>query len=104
MRTMPEETPQQQPRPLDVSKLEILRNRLMLDKSSMARVLGVSRVTYHAWLDGRTIRQSNLDYVRSTLRKVIAVVKDHQWPSTEVKAMTFKQRKHELDTLLQQYD
>jgi len=104
MRMMPEEKPDTQPRPLDVSKLEILRNHLMLDKSSMARVLGVSRVTYHAWLDGRQIRQSNLDYVRSTLRKVIAVIKDHQWPSPDVKAMTFKQRKQELDALLEQYD
>jgi hypothetical protein len=54
--------------------------------------------------NGRQIRQSNLDYVRSTLRKVIAVVKDHQWPSPEVKSMTFKQRKQELDALLETYD
>jgi DNA-binding XRE family transcriptional regulator len=50
MRMMPKETLDTQPRPLDISKLEILRNHLMLDKSSMARVLGVSRVSYHAWL------------------------------------------------------
>lgn len=104
MRMTPEETPETQPRPLDTSKLETLRKHLLLDKTSMARILGVSRVTYHAWLDGREIRQSNLDYVRSTLRKVIAVIKDHQWPSPEVKSMTFKQRKHELDALLQKYD
>lgn len=104
MRMMPKETPDTQPRPLDISKLEILRNHLMLDKSSMARVLGVSRVSYHAWLSGGTIRQSNLDYVRSTLRKVIAVIKDHQWPSPDVRAMTFKQRKQKLDALLETYD
>ena len=89
---------------IDPNKLELLRKRLLLSKSGMASIFGVSRVTYHGWLDGRDMRKSNYDYVKSTLRRLVALIKDSDWPDEGVKAMTYQQRRAELDRLLEQYD
>lgn len=86
------------PPPLDFSRVEALRKHMMLTTRQFAQLLGVSRVTYNAWLKGGPIRQSNDKKVRDVLRKLLRVMTYHRWPTPEVIAMDSPQR---LTTLLE---
>lgn len=91
------------PNPLDFSKVEALRRHMLLTTSDIASLLGVSRMTYYAWVKGKPIRKSNDVAVRAMLKKLLAVMSEHGWPSPEILGLEPKQRKHRLDELLEQY-
>lgn len=86
--------------PLDFVKVEALRKHMMLTAAQMAKVLGVSRVTYTGWVNGKPIRKSNDERVRRALRDLLRVMTDHEWPMPEVIAMTSKQRFEALQEYL----
>ena len=71
---------------------------MLLNVAQMAKVLGVSRVTYSGWVKGKPIRKANEEQARATLRRLFVVIEQHQWPSPEVLAMTPVQR---FNTLLE---
>jgi hypothetical protein len=73
---------------------------MLLTISDMSELLGVSRMTYHGWVKGKAIRKSNDEIVRKMLRRLLAVMTDHEWPTPEVIASNQKQRKERLVEIL----
>lgn len=90
-------------KPLDFHKVEALRKHMILTSSDMAKVLGVSRVTYYGWLRGKAVRRKNEDEAKKAVRKLLAIMTDHSWPSPETVALDQKQRSERLFALLGQY-
>lgn len=86
--------------PLDFNKVEALRKHMLLTTSDMAELLGVSRMTYYGWVKGKPLRKSNDESVRVMLRRLLAVMKDHGWPTPDVIASNQKQRKERLISIL----
>ena len=77
---------------LNFSQVEALRAHMLLTTAQMAKLLGVSRVTYSGWVNGKAIRASNDAKARATLRKLFKVLEVHEWPKPEVIAMPSGQR------------
>lgn len=75
------------PPPLDFEKVEALRKHMLLNTGQFAQVLGVSRVSYSKWVKGNPIRPTNDAKVRNALRKLLAVMTTHDWPTPEVISM-----------------
>ena len=90
--------------PIKPEMFENLRNVLQINVVDMASILGVSRVTYYAWLSGKPMRSSKYQEIRGTLRRLVSVIKDKNFPTPEVTTMSYKQRAHELKELLNQFD
>jgi len=84
------------PKPLDFSRVEALRKHMLLTVSDMSELLGVSRMTYYAWVRGKPLRKSNDEAVRAMLKRLLAVMRDYGWPTPEVIASDQKQRKERL--------
>jgi DNA-binding XRE family transcriptional regulator len=89
-------------KPLDFTKVEALRKHMLLTTRDMSEVLGVSRMTYYGWVNGKPLRKNNLENVRLMLKKLLSVMTDHGWPMPEVIAAAQKQRKERLVELLTQ--
>ena len=85
---------------LDFTKVEALRKHLMLTTADMAKLLGVSRMTYYGWVKGKAMRKANDEAVRSMLRRLLTVVTEEGWPSPEVIAMNSNQRLDRLKETL----
>lgn len=85
---------------LDFSKVEALRKHLMLTTADMAKLLGVSRMTYYGWVKGRTMRKANDEAVRSMLRLLLKLVTEHNWPAPQVIAMNSGQRLEHITDIL----
>lgn len=90
------------PKPLDFAKVEALRKHMLLTTSDMAELLGVSRMTYYGWVRGKTLRKANDEAVRAMLKRLLAVMTDHSWPTPEVIAADPRQRKERLVEILNQ--
>ncbi len=90
------------PKPLDFSRVEALRKHMLLTASDMAELLGVSRMTYYGWVRGKPLRKSSDEAVRAMLKRLLAVMTDHGWPTPEVIASSQKQRKERLLEVLNQ--
>jgi DNA-binding XRE family transcriptional regulator len=88
---------------LNFEKVEVLRRHLMLTTSEMAEVFGVSRITYYNWVNGTPLRTKNLANAKKVIRKLIAVVKEYNWPTEEVRQLDQKQRLQRLLALLEQH-
>lgn len=89
------------PKPsLDFAKVEALRKHMLLTTLDMSELLGVSRMTYYAWVKGKPLRKSNDESVRTMLRRLLGVMTDHGWPMPEVIASSQKQRKERLVAIL----
>jgi len=90
------------PKPLDFKKVEALRKHMLLTTTDMAELLGVSRMTYYGWVKGKVLRKANDAAVRAMLKRLLAVMTDHEWPMPEVIAAEQKQRKERLLEILNQ--
>jgi DNA-binding XRE family transcriptional regulator len=90
--------------PIDFVKVESLRNHMLISQANMAKLLGVSRMTYYSWISGRAIRKSNEATVRELLKKLLAVVTTHGWPTPEVHAMQANYRMQKLSELIKAYE
>jgi transcriptional regulator with XRE-family HTH domain len=66
--------------PLDFAKIEALRTHCKLTKTEFAALCGVSRMAYHGWVCGKPIRTKNAAFVRRTVRKILMLVSDGEWP------------------------
>ena len=83
-------------------KVEALRKHMLLTATQMAKVLGVSRVTYNGWVRGKPIRKKNDEKVRKLLKKMMGVMTEQEWPSPEVIAMSSPQRFDSLIELMKE--
>ena len=90
--------------PIDFTKVEALRKEMLLRMTDMAELSAVSRMTYHSWAKGKHIRRSNDGFVRSMLKKLLAVYTGQGWPSAEVRAMDSKSRAQHLKKLIAELD
>lgn len=88
------------PKPFDFSRVEALRKHMLLTTRDMSELLGVSRMTYYGWVNGKTMRKSNEESVKTMLRKLLAIMTEHGWPMPEIIAAEQKERRHRLDELL----
>tara|TARA_R100000656_G_scaffold122593_2_gene98302 strand:- start:322 stop:606 length:285 start_codon:yes stop_codon:yes gene_type:complete len=86
---------------LDFTQVEALRTHMLLTTAQMAKLLGVSRVTYSGWVRGKPIRASNNTKARAALRKLFKVIEVHEWPKPEVIAMPSSQRFNMLLELIE---
>lgn len=90
------------PKPIDFTKVEALRRHMLLTTGDMAELFGVSRMTYYGWVKGGSLRKSNDATVRAMLKRLLAVLTDHNWPPPDVIAADQKQRKQRLLDVLNQ--
>lgn len=90
------------PNSLDFTKVEALRKHMLLTTRDMSELLGVTRMTYYSWVAGKPMRKANQLYVRTMLKRLLAVMTDHGWPMPEVIAADQKVRKERLIELLNQ--
>lgn len=88
--------------PIDFNKVEALRRHMMLTINDMAKLMGVTRMTYYSWLRGSQPRPGNAASVRLMLRKLLAIMTEHSWPTTEVIIMSQTERLTYLEELLDQ--
>ena len=86
---------------IDFAKVEMLRRHMLLSVSDMAKVFGVSRVTYYSWVRGGKIRITNVPKVKRTLKKLLAILQSG-WPSDKVLEMTQAERVDHILELLGQ--
>lgn len=88
------------PKPIDFSKVEALRRHMLMTHVHMAQVLGVSRMTYHNWLRGKTMSKERHEHVKATIRKLIGIMNEHGWPSDEVAQLSSDDRHARLLALI----
>lgn len=88
--------------PVDFAKVDMLRRHMLLSVSDMAKVMGVSRMTYYTWLRGGNVRSTNVPKVKAILKKMLTIIKDGGWPSQEVLVMKPSDRLAHLLELLGQ--
>ena len=86
------------------SKVEELRKHMMLTNTNMAKVIGVSRMTYYSWVNGKPIRKKNLGKVQATLRKLLDIMTKHDWPKPSIIALEQDQRFGVLKDILKKYE
>ena len=79
-------------------KVDALRKHMMLNMGQMAKVIGVSRVTYMGWVKGKPIRPKNKEAAITKVKLMLRVVTEDKWPEPNIIAMNPKQR---YDTLLE---
>lgn len=90
-------------KPLDFDKVEVLRKHMLLTTHDMAKALSVSRVTYYGWVRGKPLRAKNEAHAKKVVRKLLAIMTDHGWPSPEIIGLDQKQRGERLLALLAEY-
>lgn len=72
---------------LAFDKIDALRRHMLLTHTQMARLLGVSRVTYYNWKRAGAPADRNAAKTRATLKELLRVMTEHEWPTPEVVAM-----------------
>ena len=90
--------------PIDFAKVESLRKHMILTTSDMARLFGVSRMTYYGWVRGKPLRKSSDKEVRVVLKQLLSILVDDKWPTPDVIAMESVQRKERLDELMKRFN
>jgi len=70
----------------------------------MARLFGVSRMTYYGWVKGKPLRKANDGMVRTVLKQLLSIMVEDKWPTPDVIAMEQPQRKERLDELLKRFE
>lgn len=78
--------------PLDFEKVELVRDRMGLTVTDMAKFFGVSRMTYYKWVNGGTVRAANKARAKSALRDVLPLLREGHWPLPNHGAMDSGQR------------
>ena len=86
------------------TRVEALRAHMLLTTAQMSKILGTTRATYSGWVKGKPIRAANLERVRVTLRRMMQVMEEHEWPKPAVIAMVSAQRFNTLLELMKQDD
>lgn len=81
-------------------KIDALRRHMLLTHTQMARLLGVSRVTYYNWKNVGHPAERNAAKTRAILKDMLRVMTEHEWPTPAVVAMDQDQRLIELQKLI----
>jgi len=81
-------------------KIDALRRHMLLTHSQMARLLGVSRVTYYSWRKVGHPAERSAPRTRAILKDLLRVMTEHEWPSPAVVAMDPDDRLLELQKLV----
>lgn len=81
--------------------LEQLREKLLLTKGSMAKVLGVTRVAYYDWSTGAEPRAKVMTRIHGRVDSIIDVLGEG-WPTPRAKGLEQKERLEHLLDLLNQ--
>jgi len=81
-------------------KIDALRRHMLLTHTQMARLLGVSRVTYYNWKKLGRPAERNATNTRAILRDLLRVMTEHDWPTPAVVAMDQDDRLIELQKLV----
>ena len=88
---------------MDFAVVERLRKHMLLPSKDFAAIVGVSRQTYHTWVKGvSTPRAKHVDEMRQVMRKLVVIMREHAWPSSEVLVMEPAERLEHLQGLLTQ--
>jgi len=85
---------------VDFAKIEALRRHMRITQGEMAKVFGVSRLTYIRWVQGTSLKPTNASRVRDTLRRIMGLVRAQQWPTPDVVALPADIRCQRLLALL----
>lgn len=91
------------PNSVDFAKVEALRKHMLITTREMSELFGVSRVTYYSWVRGQSVRQKNVEQVTSMVRILLAVMRDHGWPTPEIVGLPQPVRKQRLLALVTEY-
>lgn len=90
--------------PLDLTKVETIREHMLLSVVTVATLAGVHRVTYYSWLRGdRKPRAGQQDKLRKALGKMGSVIRDFGWPGEEVQKMGDRERQQRFLDLAARY-
>lgn len=81
-------------------KIDALRRHMLLTNSQMARLLGVSRVTYYNWKKLGHPAERNVTKTRAILKDMLRVMTEHDWPTPAIVAADQDQRLIELQKLI----
>lgn len=74
---------------LNFDKIEKLREHMLISRTHLAELLGVSRVQYWKWVKSyragtpMEIRTVNRVRIRDILTGMLRVMQEHKWPSGE---------------------
>ena len=74
------------------TRVEALRTHMLLTIAQMSKILGTTRATYSGWVQGKPIRKANEERVKVTLRRMMQVMTEQEWPRPEIIAMASAQR------------
>lgn len=81
-------------------KIDALRRHMLLTHAQMARLLGVSRVTYYNWRKLGHPADRAEARTRAILKDMLRVMTEHEWPTPAIVAMDQDQRLIELQKLV----
>lgn len=89
---------------IDFAKVDRLRERMLLTKTQMASMLGISRVQYHNLLaasaaGGADMRKSTRIKVKEGLVRLMTAVHQHSFPTATDAALTSEDRYARLKKL-----
>lgn len=99
-----EATPAAKPRAIDFEQIDALRKHMLLTVSSMADLLGASRVSYYNWLKGGGVRDSKVKSIRKTVRLLVTAVTQHDWPNGTVFVADQQSRLQMIKELIKNID
>lgn len=68
-------------KPIEMEKIEALRKHMLLTVDSIAKVYGITRVSYYNWLSGRAkMRKPMAERLRKVTRQLVTIVSTQNWP------------------------
>lgn len=85
---------------IEFTKIEALRKHLLVSKVSMAKLYGVTRMTYYNWCNGKRMNKTNRQRIVDTTKKLLYVMSAHEWPNSTVYEMSDTERCERLEELL----
>lgn len=89
---------------IGIEQIEEVRRKLRISRSVMAKVLGVSRVSYYNWEKDGTMIRTKRDQVSDRLKLLVKVCSEHQFPKPEDMMGTAKTRGNTLLELIAQHE
>ena len=79
------------PEGIDFTRLEAIRQHMALRHGDMAKLLGVSRMSYYRWEQGYPMRPSTVTVLRLRTKNLLEIARSG-FPSEEVKKIGYEER------------
>jgi len=80
------------PNAVDIELIEKLRLHMHLHRTQMARLCGVSKMSYMRWVNGGSITKKKAEGVRTLVKQLVAVIQNHGFPSERSLEISYKRR------------